>query len=188
MTAPVDLTAAMYKTLLLGMKPAKTYHFRVVATDASQTYTSDDQTVTTGAKTTLVSLSSFTVKDATKVDKGFFVSSFWQGSGAAVPFIFDSDGDVVWWYAKGSGETTDGISRARMSADAKNIWLVNEKPERQSAPARQHRCARGADVHRDQGVARHLRRERRHHGVPRLQRERLQQHLRDHRGLDRQGQ
>ncbi len=50
MTAPVDLTAAMYRTLLLGMKPAKTYHFRVVASAGATTYTSDDQTVTTGAK------------------------------------------------------------------------------------------------------------------------------------------
>ena len=33
MTAPVDLTAAMYRTLLLGMKPAKTYHFRITASD-----------------------------------------------------------------------------------------------------------------------------------------------------------
>src|SRR5204863_7802259 len=33
MTAPVDLAAANHRTVLLGMKPAKTYHFRVVASD-----------------------------------------------------------------------------------------------------------------------------------------------------------
>ena len=53
MTAPVDLTATNYRTLLLGMKPAKTYHFRIVASSGASTYTSDDQTVTTGAKITL---------------------------------------------------------------------------------------------------------------------------------------
>jgi hypothetical protein len=126
MTAPVDLTAPMYKTLLLGMKPAKEYHFHIVATDGAQTYTSDDKTVTTGAKTTLVSITSFSVKDAAKHEKGFYISSFWQGTGSTVPFIMDSDGDVVWWYAKASGESTDGISRARLSADSKNVWLVNE--------------------------------------------------------------
>jgi hypothetical protein len=33
---------------------------------------------------------------------------------------------VVWWYTAGSGESTDGISRARMSADSQSIWLVHE--------------------------------------------------------------
>jgi hypothetical protein len=126
MTAPVDLTAASYRTLLLGMKPAKTYHFRIVATAGSNTYTSDDQTVTTGAKITSTPLTSFTVKNATSVPKGFFITSFWQGTGSKVPFIFDTDGDVVWWYTAASSESTDGISRARMSADSQSIWLVNE--------------------------------------------------------------
>jgi hypothetical protein len=126
MTAPVDLTIDKYRTLLLGMKPMKTYHFRVVASDGTQMYTSDDKTVMTGAKTTLVNITAPSVKNAAKVEKGFMVSSFWQGSGSSVPFIMDSDGEVVWWYVKGSSESSDGISRARMSADGKNIWLVNE--------------------------------------------------------------
>jgi hypothetical protein len=126
MTAPVDLTAASYRTLLLGMKPAKTYHFRIVASAGTNTYTSDDQTVTTGAKLSSAPLTSFSVKNATSVGKGFFITSFWQGSGSKVPFIFDTDGDVVWWYTAASGESTDGVSRARMSADSQSIWLVNE--------------------------------------------------------------
>ena len=126
MTAPVDLTVAMYRTLLLGMKPTKTYHFRVVASDGTSTYTSDDQTVTTGAKITSTPLLSFSVKNAASVPKGFFITSFWQGTGSKVPFIFDTDGDVVWWYTAASSESTDGISRARMSADSQSIWLVNE--------------------------------------------------------------
>jgi hypothetical protein len=129
MTAPVDLTsltAAMYRTLLLGMKPAKTYHFRIVASAGTTTYTSDDQTVTTGAKLSSTPLSSFSLKNAASVPKGFFITSFWQGTGSKVPFIFDTDGDVVWWYTAASSESTDGISRARMSADSQSIWLVNE--------------------------------------------------------------
>jgi hypothetical protein len=126
MTAPVDLTATGYRTLLLGMKPAKTYHFRVVATAGANTYMSDDQTVTTGAKLSSAPLTSFSVKSATANPKGFYITSFWNGTGSKVPFIFDSDGDVVWWYTAGSGESSDGISRARMSADSQSIWLVNE--------------------------------------------------------------
>jgi hypothetical protein len=126
MTAPVDLTATGYRTLLLGMKPAKTYHFRVVATAGANTYTSDDQTVMTGAKINSTPISSFSVKSATANPKGFYITSFWNGTGSKVPFIFDSDGDVVWWYTAASSESTDGISRARMSADSQSIWLVNE--------------------------------------------------------------
>jgi len=126
MTAPVDLTALMYKTLLLGMKPMRTYHFRVVATDGSQTYTSEDQTVTTGAATSLVTISSYSVKNASKLEQGFLIGSFWQGNGSTVPFILDADGEVVWWYEKAQGESADGVARARLSADSKSIWLVNE--------------------------------------------------------------
>jgi hypothetical protein len=126
MTAPVDLTAMNYRTLLLGMKPAKTYHFRVVASAGSNTYMSDDQTVTTGAKLSSAPITSFSVKNAAALPKGFFITSFWNGNGSRVPFIFDTDGDVVWWYTAGSGESTDGISRARMSADSQSMWLVNE--------------------------------------------------------------
>jgi hypothetical protein len=108
------------------MKPAKAYHFRVVATVGGTTYMSDDQTVTTGAKITSTPITSFSVKNAASLTKGFFVTSFWNGTGKTVPFIFDTDGDVVWWYTPASSESTDGISRARMSADAQSIWLVNE--------------------------------------------------------------
>jgi hypothetical protein len=126
MTAPVDLTATNYRTLLLGMKPAKTYHFRIVASNGASMYTSDDQTVTTGAKITSTPITSFSVKNAAAVPKGFFITSFWMGTGSRVPIIFDTDGDVVWWYTAASSESTDGISRARMSADSQSMWLVNE--------------------------------------------------------------
>ena len=126
MTAPVDLTAANYRTLLLGMKPAKMYHFRVVASDGSKMYTSDDHTVMTGPKPSMNPLTSFTVKNAAAVPKGFFITSFWQSGTKTMPFIFDTDGDVVWWYTPASGESTDGISHARMSADSQSVWLVNE--------------------------------------------------------------
>ena len=67
------------------------------------------------------------MRNAAAVTKGLqFVTSFWNGTGNRVPFIFDTDGDVVWWYTAASGEWTDGVSRARMSADGQSIWLVNE--------------------------------------------------------------
>jgi hypothetical protein len=120
MTAPVDLTSADYRTLLLGMKPARTYHVRVVAEDASATYTSEDLTVETGPATDLVPLESFSVLNEAARERGFIVASYWMGMGSSVPFILDADGEVVWWFEGGPS----GIARAVMSADGKNMWLT----------------------------------------------------------------
>ena len=125
MTAPVDLTLANYQTPLLGMKPAKTYHFHVVASNGSAACASNDYTIQTGAKTTAVSIGSFTVKNASAHKPGFIVTSYWQGTGSSVPFILDADGEIVWWYG---GGPSGGIARARMSVDAKNLWMVVPDP------------------------------------------------------------
>jgi hypothetical protein len=120
--APVDLALADHRTLLLGMKPAKTYHFRVVARDASLTYTSNDYTVMTGPPTTTVSISRFQVMNATARKPGFIITSYWSGIGSTVPFILDADGEIVWW---GRNAPAGGIARARMSADGKNMWMTS---------------------------------------------------------------
>jgi hypothetical protein len=52
MVAPVDLERTDYRTVLVGMKPEKTYHFRVVASDGTTTYASEDHLLATGAKNT----------------------------------------------------------------------------------------------------------------------------------------
>jgi hypothetical protein len=122
MTAPVDLSLADHRTLLLGMKPAKLYHLRVVARDASASYTSADYTVMTGPATTTVSIAGFKVMDATARKPGFIVTSYWSGTGSAVPFILDRDGEIVWW---GRGGPAGGIARAAMSADGKNMWMTS---------------------------------------------------------------
>lgn len=124
MSAPVDLSAMDYRTLLLGMKPEQTYHFRVVASDGMTTYTSDDQQIDTGAADGTNPITSISVPNAAATTPGFFVTSFWRGGDQDFAFIFDTDGDVVWWYEVSNANS--GISRARMSADGQSIWLVRE--------------------------------------------------------------
>ena len=121
MTAPVDVNDDTHRTLLLGMKPDRAYHFRIVAVAEDETYTSEDHVIETGPPTDLVSLSEFTVLDAEGREPGFFVTSFFEGDDTNVPFIIDQDGDIVWWYAHGPGKTM----RARMSADGQNMWMVS---------------------------------------------------------------
>jgi hypothetical protein len=119
MTAPVDLNEADFRTLLLGMKPAQTYHFRIVASTGGMTVASDDQTVDTGPPTDLVDVTFDVVDDANR-ERGFIVASYWQGPRGPIPFIIDPDGEIVWWYESSS----NGIARAVMSADGKNMWMV----------------------------------------------------------------
>jgi hypothetical protein len=120
MVAPVDLTAPDFRALLLGMKPSRTYHFRVVVRDATQSYTSADYTLSTGAPTDAISIDAFSVIDEGARERGFIVGSYWAGMTTSVPFILDADGEIVWWRLGMTG----AIARARLSADGKNMWCA----------------------------------------------------------------
>jgi hypothetical protein len=124
MTAPVDLNEERYRTLLLGMKAAREYVFRIVASDGETTCTSDEFSFTTGALPSHVP----TITKAAHTEGGFEgfivtspgVATLNLSDGQPDAYIFDTDGDVVWW----SPSTEIEISRARMSWDAKAMWSV----------------------------------------------------------------
>lgn len=121
MQAPVDLTAPEHRTLLLGLKPSQTYHFRILASDGATTYSSDDYSFETGPATSAVEIGSFEVLDEAKREPGFTVASYWSGAGSAVAFILDAEGEIVWAYDTG---IAGGIARARMSEDGQHMWVV----------------------------------------------------------------
>ena len=122
MTAPVDLNEKDYRTLLLGMKTAKTYHYRVVAKDdAGNECSSPDSTLMTGALANGLAKIKVTTKDASKLAGGFLLlGQFVQNAGAsgAPGYILDADGEYVWWYAPGGD-----VTGARLSHDGKYMWL-----------------------------------------------------------------
>jgi len=126
MTAPVDLTAASYRTLLLGMKPSKTYHFQLSATDGDGTScTSEDFTIATGAVPNGLQNPTITTNDASALYGGFLVTgqysqSLIAGSTPGSPaFILDKDGTYVWWYTVAGSDAT-GVT---MSYDGNYIWI-----------------------------------------------------------------
>ena len=136
MVAPVDLNEPDFRTLLLGMKPSRAYHFQVVANAGGEAYESADYTLETGPSTNLVNVTSL-IHDAAAHTPGFIVSTFVSLASTQRPmseflvtgsmaFILDGDGEVVWWYQSKVGLTP----RARMSYDGKSMWLV---PEREDA-------------------------------------------------------
>jgi hypothetical protein len=121
-TAPVDLTQSMYRTLLLGMKPSKMYHYRVSVTNASGTCQGGDNTIMTGAQPNGVAPSGLKVNTNTSgAYKGFIITGEYLASGGAPAYILDSDGTLVWWYNNMSSDACG----ARMSYDGQYMWVAS---------------------------------------------------------------
>jgi hypothetical protein len=123
MTAPVDLTVASFRTLLLGMKASKTYHFQVSASASAGTCTSQDYMIATGPQPNGMQGPSVTTSNKAALYGGFLITGQYVqnvGSSGAPAYILDSDGDFVWWYNDGSDAT--GV---RMSYDGNYMWINN---------------------------------------------------------------
>ena len=127
MTAPVDLTATAYRTLLLGMKPSTTanprmYHYRITGTNSSGSCSSGDFTLMTGAMPNGLQAVTRSPTTATGLAGGFLITGQYamnSGSTGSPAYILDADGDYVWWYTVPGVDVTG----ARMSYDGKYMWI-----------------------------------------------------------------
>jgi hypothetical protein len=124
------------------MKPNSTYHFRVVAKSGGTSYVSDDDTIDTGAPPSGLPVQNFNVEDAGSHERGFIIFTLWQGQGTQSAYVLDADGDPVWWNNAG----INGMGRAIMSADGKNMWMITASNAGGGAPPRQHGWSRLRDV------------------------------------------
>ena len=169
MVAPVDLARTDYRTVLVGMKPEKTYHFRVVASDGTTTYASEDHLLATGARNTASPIVSFSVSDAASW-RG--VSSSPRSGTGRTPRC-------------PSSSTRTGTSCGGTSLDPVSRPMESPRPRyrrtarafgssTKSLPGR--RCAGSPstvsrpDLREHERVPRRRRRRRRHDALPRLQR------------------
>ncbi len=139
MTAPVDdAMGPEFRTLLLGMKSSRTYTYRIQVTAGSDSCTSVDQTITTGAVPSAVPRVTRTTGAAAASQAGGFTigstaiggvalgipgggpmgAATGDGSGAYA-VIVDAEGDPVWWT-----EAPASCSRAKMSFDGQHMWMV----------------------------------------------------------------
>lgn len=116
--APVDLSQTRNRTLLLGMKSTAEYAFRIVANSALQTCTSETFTIQTGPPPSRLPGIDREVFDASSITHGFFIVSELSLSVDSDVYIFDEDGDEVWWEV---GPVT--TARARMSWDGNFMWM-----------------------------------------------------------------
>jgi Arylsulfotransferase (ASST) len=125
MTAPVDLNEASYRTLLLGMKPSMTYHYRITASAGGSACTSDDYTIATGALQNGLPFVTVNTNNRAAVSPGFIVTGQYANAAAAPAFILDADAQYVWWYNDGSD-----VGGAHMSYDGKYMWIASvNKPD-----------------------------------------------------------
>jgi len=131
MIAPVNLDCPDFRTALVGLKPERTYHYRIVASDGSTSYASDDHTLLTGPAPADFPLTELEVSLPEELERGYFIGSFWTVATPATTFtwtayIVDSDGDLVWWHTalpeSPGGE--EGYARVRLSADNQDVWIV----------------------------------------------------------------
>jgi hypothetical protein len=122
MTAPVDLTQTNYRTLLLGMKQSKTYHYRITATGSAGTCVGGDNTIMTGALSNGMPKVTVSPATASGLYGGFLVTGQYVmslgGGASAFAYILDADGEYVWSYAVSSD-----VTGARMSYDGTHMWI-----------------------------------------------------------------
>jgi hypothetical protein len=119
-SAPVDLTAMNYRTLLLGMKFGHSYHFKIVATAGGERCESSDYTLQTAALPNGLPSLSATTMAPDKTFGGFTITEKWGTNTMGPSFILDKDFEYVWVYP---GE--DDVIRTRMSFDGKTMWMRN---------------------------------------------------------------
>jgi hypothetical protein len=121
MTAPVDLTQPDHRTLLLGMKPSQPYVFRIVATSAGGTCTSEDQTLMTGALPAGPPSVMAAIANAAAHAGGFIITTTTTAPTGA--YIIDADGTPVWW-----APFPTVTSRAHMGWDGRDMYIVAQNP------------------------------------------------------------
>jgi hypothetical protein len=114
--APVDLERPGRRTLLLGMKPERTYHFRVQVTNATGTCHSGDHTLSTGSLSNELPELERATFDAHEPTAGFLMSGFLLDGPA---FILDADGDYV--FAYGAGE----MGRVRLNHAMTHLYYAS---------------------------------------------------------------
>jgi hypothetical protein len=142
LTAPVDLTQPSYRTLLLGMKASRTYHYRISASNGAGTCQGEDNTIATGPLPSGLTKPTVTTNDASALAGGFLITGQYKitpGATGAPAYILDADGDYVWWYTVAGSDAT-GV---RMSYDGTHIWINDA-----NVPKGFNTGAMGAFVHR----------------------------------------
>lgn len=123
--APVDEPSqGSNQTLLLGMKGSTTYSYQIVVERDGAICASNVETITTGPIRNGLPTITLDTPRPDEVYRGFTMSCR-AGGGEEAPgyaFIFDQEGDVVWWYRN---SVTNDCTEAAMSYDGHYLFMGN---------------------------------------------------------------
>lgn len=129
LSAPVDLSEPNYRTLLLGMKEDSDYTFHVVASDGTTECQSETFELTTDPAPNMVTRPNPEIMNPGAQSKGFIVTTAGLGSLGGAPgggggggtpmFVFDTDGDIVWW-----ADAPPSSGRALLDWEGKNMYVA----------------------------------------------------------------
>lgn len=132
LSAPVQVESDQegFRTLLLGMKGSSTYSFRIVAEGEQDECVSRKFELTTGPIPNAVPRIDTQAFGTTPSEPGFVITSSGLGSigigsmpdevGSPI-FIFDNDGDIVWYWLQAPAST----GRALMDWEGQNMWMMS---------------------------------------------------------------
>jgi hypothetical protein len=115
----IDIAGTSHRALMLGLKPARIYTYRIIATAGTKVCTSPDRTLTTGSDADAAKIVLTSTRNAAATATpatGFIVTSDYQQIGA---YIIDADGDIVWL-----ADDPSVCSRARMDWEGQYMWML----------------------------------------------------------------
>ncbi|HEX5101937.1 MAG TPA: hypothetical protein VFV94_20655, partial [Polyangiaceae bacterium] len=106
--------------LMLGLKPGRTYTYRLVVKAGTTTCTSPDHSLTTEALADAPVLTQTLTELGALRGTGFIVTCSYRSQGA---MIIDADGVVVWWF-----DVPFDCSRAHMDWAGEYLWVLKANP------------------------------------------------------------
>jgi len=125
-TFAAELENGRFSALLLGLRPASRYHFRVLEDVPDNGLSSEDRTFATGAPP--LDLAWTTVGGANP--EGYFVTSLVHVP--SVVAILDGHGEYVWWYEVGFDSLPGGnemVTRSSLSRDGESMMFLAWTPQ-----------------------------------------------------------
>ncbi len=118
----IDVSGTTHRALMLGLKPERTYTYRIVATGGDEVCTSADHSLATGSSPGAPTVTR-TVENAAAQARGFIVTSGGFPGAVQAAYVIDADGDVVWW-----APSPKECSRALLDWEGANLWMVATNP------------------------------------------------------------
>lgn len=109
------------RALMLGLKPGRSYTYRLIATAGQTECVSADHTLSTQTDPATPVVTTTAGEHVASRAKGFIVTCGYSGTGFSM--ILDTDGAVVWWV-----KSDAQCSHAHMDWDGQYLWSLSPNP------------------------------------------------------------